>query len=161
MTAAARRSERSDTTEPVLVTAALAEKAANLRYDDLSTEARTVAGHCFMDFFGVTLAARHEPLANILAAQIAEDGGTAQATVIGRGTRANIEQAALLNGAMSHALDFDDMCFVSLAHPSAPLVPAVLAAAEAERLSGRAVLDAYVVGFEIEARLGRLMNPRH
>ncbi len=96
MTAAARRSERSDTTEPVLVTAALAEKAANLRYDDLSTEARTVAGHCFMDFFGVTLAARHEPLANILAEQIAEDGGTPQATVIGRGTRANIEQAALL-----------------------------------------------------------------
>jgi DNA-binding CsgD family transcriptional regulator len=48
---------------PVLVTAALAEKAANLRYDDLSAEARTVVGHCFMDFFGVTLAARNEPLA--------------------------------------------------------------------------------------------------
>ena len=69
--------------------------------------------------------------------------------------------AALANGTAAHALDFDDMCFVSLAHPSAPLVPAVLAAAESERLPGRAVLDAYVVGFEIEARLGRVMNPRH
>ena len=47
------------------------------------------------------------------------------------------------------------MCFVSLAHPSAPLVPAMLAAAESRAPPGRAVLDAYVVGFEIEARLGR------
>src|SRR5262249_39072979 len=57
--------------------------------------------------------------------------------------------------------DFDDMCFVSLAHPSAPLVPACLAAAESAGASGRSALEAYVVGFEIEARLGRVMNPRH
>ena len=75
--------------------------------------------------------------------------------------RQSIGGAALANGTAAHALDYDDMCFVSLAHPSAPLVPAALAAAEAEGLSGRAVLDAYVVGFEVEARLGRLMNPRH
>jgi 2-methylcitrate dehydratase PrpD len=53
------------------------------------------------------------------------------------------------------------MCFVSLAHPSAPIVPAVLAAGELTGVSGRALLDAYIVGFEIQARLGRLMNPRH
>ena len=69
--------------------------------------------------------------------------------------------AALANGTAAHALDYDDMCFVSLAHPSAPLVAAALAAAEAAGASGRALLDAYVVGFEIEARLGRAMNPRH
>ena len=95
----------------------------------LSPEARTVAGHCFMDFFGVTLAARDEPLANILAEQIAEDGGASQATVIGRGTRANIEQAALPNGAMSHALDFDDVNFGLGGHPTVPVAPAVLALA--------------------------------
>jgi 2-methylcitrate dehydratase PrpD len=53
------------------------------------------------------------------------------------------------------------MCFVSLAHPSAPLVSAALAAAEIAGAPGRAALDAYVAGFEIEARLGRVMNPRH
>jgi 2-methylcitrate dehydratase PrpD len=53
------------------------------------------------------------------------------------------------------------MCFVSLAHPSAPLASAVLAIGEAVGASGAAVLDAYVIGFEIEARLGRSMNPRH
>src|SRR6185436_3285254 len=61
----------------------------------------------------------------------------------------------------AHALDYDDMCFVSLAHPSAPLVAAALASAEAAGASGAALLDGYVVGFEIEGRLGVVMNPRH
>jgi 2-methylcitrate dehydratase PrpD len=161
MTAAAGRSERSDTTEPVLVTVALAAKAANLRYDDLSTQARTVAGHCFMDFFGVTLAARHEPLANILAEQIAEDGGSPQATVIGRGTRVNIEQAALLNGAMSHALDFDDVNFSLGGHPTVPVAPAVLALAEHRKLDGKRLLEAFAAGFETECRIGRLVGRSH
>jgi 2-methylcitrate dehydratase PrpD len=161
MTAAARRSEQSDTTAPVLVTAALAEKASKLRFEDLSPEARTVAGHCFMDFFGVTLAARHEPLAEILAAQIAEDGGTPQATVIGRGTRANIEQAALLNGAMSHALDFDDVNFALGGHPTVPVAPAVLALAEHRKLDGKRLLEAFAAGFETECRIGRLIGKTH
>src|SRR5262245_30714867 len=161
MTAAARKSEQSDTTAPVLVTAALAEKAANLRFENLSAEARTVAGHCFMDFFGVTLAARHEPLAEILAAQIAEDGGTPQATVIGRGTRANIEQAALLNGAMSHALDFDDVNFALNGHPTVPVAPAVLALGEHHKLDGRRLLEAFAAGVETECRIGRLVGRSH
>jgi 2-methylcitrate dehydratase PrpD len=81
--------------------------------------------------------------------------------VLGTTVRASATGAALANGTSAHALDFDDMCFVSLAHPSAPLVPAALAAAETSGASGRSVLDAYVTGFEIEARLGRVMNPRH
>lgn len=161
MTAAARRSERSDTTEPVLVTAALAEKAATLRYEDLTPEARTIVGHCFMDFFGVTLAGRHEPLANILAEQIAEDGGAPQATVIGRNMRANIEQAALLNGAMSHALDFDDVNFALGGHPTVPVAPAVLALAEYRKLDGKRLVEAFAAGFETECRIGRLVGSSH
>ena len=64
--------------------------------------------------------------------------------------RAGASGAALANGTAAHALDYDDMCFVSLAHPSAPLVPAVLAAAESRAPPAARVLDAYVVGFEIE-----------
>ena len=82
-------------------------------------------------------------------------------SVWGTPSHASAPDAALANGTAAHALDYDDMCFVSLAHPSAPLVPAIVAAGELADASGRAVLDAYVVGFEIQARLGRLMNPRH
>jgi 2-methylcitrate dehydratase PrpD len=161
MTATPLTRESSDTAEPVLVTKALAQKAASLRYDDLSPEARTVAGHCLMDFFGVTLAGRHEPLANILAEQIAEDGGAPQATVIGRNTRANIEQAALLNGAMSHALDFDDVNFAMNGHPTVPIAPAVLALAEQKGLDGKRLVEAFAAGFEIECRIGRLVGRTH
>src|SRR5438309_2212000 len=69
--------------------------------------------------------------------------------------------AAHDDGTAAHAHDYDDMCFVSLAHPSAPLVAAAFAAAELAGSSGRALVDAYIVGFEIEGRLGRAMNPRH
>src|SRR5204862_933988 len=82
-------------------------------------------------------------------------------TVLGTDVRCAPADAALANGTAAHALDFDDMCFVSLAHPSAPLVSGALAVAEMIGAPGRALLDAYVVGFEIEARLGRVMNPRH
>ena len=61
----------------------------------------------------------------------------------------------------AHALDYDDMCFVSLAHPSCALVPALLAAGELAHAPPSALLDAYVVGFELECRLGNVMNPRH
>jgi len=81
--------------------------------------------------------------------------------VLGTSARVSATGAALANGTAAHALDFDDMCFVSLAHPSAPLVAAILAAAELVGAPGRLVLDAYVVAFEIEARIGRVMNPRH
>jgi 2-methylcitrate dehydratase PrpD len=81
--------------------------------------------------------------------------------VLGTAIRATASNAALANGTAAHALDFDDMCFVSLAHPSAPLVACAIAAAELAGAGGPALLDAYIVGFEIEGRFGRAMNPRH
>jgi 2-methylcitrate dehydratase PrpD len=138
--------------------------------------ARARAAAALLDTVGVTLAGAVEPVARIVQSTIGGNGGGVHAenggrvfrpgdaegcAVIGTAHRAAAPDAALANGTAAHALDYDDMCFVSLAHPSAPLVPAVLAAGELNGSSGAAILDAYVVGFEIEARLGRLMNPRH
>jgi 2-methylcitrate dehydratase PrpD len=122
--------------------------------------ARARASAAILDTVGVALAGAAEPAARIVQQVVAAEGGD-HCTVFGTGTRASASGAALANGTAAHALDYDDMCFVSLAHPSAPLVSALLAAGERERTSGRALIDAYVVGFEIEARLGRVMNPRH
>src|SRR4051812_35040497 len=109
---------------------------------------------------GVTLAGAAEPAARIVQ-RVVEQDGVGPCRVLGTALRASAANAALANGTAAHALDYDDMCFVSLAHPSAPLVAAALAAGEAAPASGAALLDAYVAGFEIEARLGRAMNPRH
>ncbi len=123
-------------------------------------EARTAAARALLDTIGVTLAGATEPAARIVQRVVSADGA-GPSLVLGTAVRASAGNAALANGTAAHALDYDDMCFVSLAHPSAPLVAATLAAAETAGSPGRALLDAYVVGFEIEARLGRAMNPRH
>jgi 2-methylcitrate dehydratase PrpD len=125
-----------------------------------SAAARVAAARAVLDTVGVTLAGASEPAARIVR-RVVEPDGSGPCTVLGTGLRASAGNAALANGTAAHALDYDDMCFVSLAHPSAPLVAAALAAAEVAGASGRALLDAYIVGFEIEGRLGRAMNPRH
>jgi 2-methylcitrate dehydratase PrpD len=124
------------------------------------TEARSAAARAVLDTVGVTLAGAAEPAACIVR-RVIEADGRGPCGVFGTTLHASASNAALANGTAAHALDYDDMCFVSLAHPSAALVAAALAAGEVTGASGRALLDAYVVGFEIEGRLGRVMNPRH
>ncbi len=123
-------------------------------------EAREMAARAFLDTIGVMLAGASEPAARIVQATVAVDG-PGPCRILGTAQTAAASNAALANGTAAHAHDFDDMCFVSLAHPSAPLVAAGLAAGEVAHACGAALLDAYVVGFEIEGRLGRAMNPRH
>jgi 2-methylcitrate dehydratase PrpD len=122
--------------------------------------ARAAAARAVLDTVGVTLAGAAEPAARIVQ-RVVEQDGSGPCRVLGTPLRASAANAALANGTAAHALDYDDMCFVSLAHPSAPLVAAALAVAEVAGAAGAALLDAYVVGFELEGRLGRAMNPRH
>lgn len=121
---------------------------------------RAIAARAFLDTVGVILAGVNEDASRVVRRVIAGEG-RGSAAIFGTATRTSPSNAAFANGTAAHALDFDDMCFVSLAHPSAPLVPACIATAESAGISGRSALDAYIVGFEIEARLGRVMNPRH
>jgi len=122
--------------------------------------ARAAAARALLDTVGVALAGAGEPAARAVQRVIAPDG-CGPCRVLGTAMQVSAGHAALANGTAAHALDYDDMCFVSLAHPSAPLVAAALAAAESTGACGRALLEAYVVGFELEGRLGRAMNPRH
>jgi 2-methylcitrate dehydratase PrpD len=124
---------------------------------DAIARARTAC----LDTIGVMLAGAVEPSARIVQRLAASESPSGACTVVGAAQHTSPSLAALANGTAAHALDFDDMCFVSLAHPSAPLVAAALAVAELTGANGRALLEAYVVGFELEAVLGRLMNPLH
>ena len=81
-------------------------------------------------------------------------GSPGLSTVWGSALTAAPPQAALANGALAHGLDFDDTHADSVCHASAVLVPTVLALAESERLTGRAVLTALVAGYEGMIRLG-------
>src|SRR4029450_411541 len=119
-------------------------------------EARRRAAVAVCDTVGVILAGAPETAAMIIRRTvIAERQGNCR--VFGTAERANAGDAALANGVAAHAHDYDDMCFVSLAHPSCALVPAILATGELAGASGHDVLDAYVIGFELEGRLGLVM----
>jgi 2-methylcitrate dehydratase PrpD len=123
-------------------------------------EARRRAAIALCDTVGVILAGAPESAADIIRQTVvAESRGHCR--VLGTHAQANASDAALANGVAAHAHDYDDMCFVSMAHPSCALVPSILAAGELTGASGFEVLDAYIAGFEIECRLGLVMNPRH
>jgi 2-methylcitrate dehydratase PrpD len=123
-------------------------------------QATTIAMRSFIDTIGVIVAGSVEPSARLVQELVAADGGDS-CRILGTGQRASAAGAALANGTAGHALDFDDSCTLLSGHPSAPLVAALLSAGELAAASGRQLLDAYVIGFEIECRLGLVMNPRH
>jgi 2-methylcitrate dehydratase PrpD len=121
--------------------------------------ASVVGKQCLLDWLGVTLAARGEPLVAMLADELAQGAGD-DSTLIGLGRRASAMDAALINGAAGHALDFDDV-IVPMGHPTAPVAPAVLALGEMIGASGADVLAAFITGIEAECRIARLMGSSH
>jgi 2-methylcitrate dehydratase PrpD len=141
-------------------TEALVDTLAEIAAQPIPPVARTVARHCLLDWFGCAIAGSREPLSQIMLREVAPlDAG--EATLVGRCERTGMLTAALINGAMSHALDFDDTHTVMSGHPSVPVMPAVLAVAERDHISGAALISAIVVGVEVECRLGALLNPGH
>src|SRR5437588_8360404 len=104
-------------------------------------DARLAAARALVDTVGVTRAGASEPCAEIVQRVIAAEGA-GPCHILGTTACAGAANAALANGTAAHAHDYDDMCFVSLAHPSAPLVSCALAAGEVADAIGRAVLDA-------------------
>jgi 2-methylcitrate dehydratase PrpD len=143
------------------ITSALATLGAGFRFADLPPDVVLLAKQCFLDWLGCALAGSREPLAAILQDEVREQGGHAQATILGTAERASLQQAALVNGAASHALDYDDVQWEMSGHPSVPVFPGLLALAESRRASGRDFLTAFVAGFETECRVGLLVNPGH
>lgn len=143
------------------VTTHLAEQVARAREGGLPAEARDVARDAVVDTLGVALAGCREDVARIATRLVAPYAGASGARVVGTMLRAAPTEAAMVNGTSAHALDFDDVNPPMSGHPSAVLVPALFALAEVGGASGAELLDAYAVGFEVAARLGRALNPEH
>ena len=123
-------------------------------------EAIMAAKRAVLDTIGVALAGVPEPGPRIVRELVAEHG-PGPASVLGTAQRAQIGDAAWANGTAAHALDYDDTTVPMHGHPSAPLLPAVLAVAEARGLSGAALLDAFVIGFEVESTVGSVLGDSH
>jgi 2-methylcitrate dehydratase PrpD len=107
-----------------------------------------------LDVLGLCVAAHRLPTSAGAVAFVREQGGTAQATGVGVPEALPAAQAAFVNGVLAHSLDYDDTHLPSVLHPSACVVPAALAAAEAAGADGRQTVAAIAVGLEVAVRLG-------
>jgi 2-methylcitrate dehydratase PrpD len=126
------------------------------------SEAVDREGHrTFLNWVGCAVgAATHDAMQAALAA-IQTLQPAPQATVLGRAERVDMAAAALLNGISSHTFDFDDTHLKTIIHPAGPVASAALALAEHLGASGRALVDALVLGIDVSCRVGNMMYPDH
>jgi len=142
------------------ITRALARFLVQSRYADIPVAVRHEAVRALLNWTGCAIGgAGHETVDRALAA-LSPFTGAAQASLPGRAERLDILQAALINGISSHLLDFDDTHARAI-HPSAPVLPAVLAYAEWQKISGADFLHAFILGVEAECRVGLSVYPEH
>lgn len=141
------------------VTDELARFVVESSFEAMPAAAVEAAKKAILDCFGVTLAGAATSEGRIMAAFVEDVGGNPTSTVIAAGMRTSPPWAALANGTMGHAEDFDDSAYPMLGHPSVPVLPAVLALGEPREASGKDVVTAYLVGFETESKLGRALIP--
>jgi 2-methylcitrate dehydratase PrpD len=112
------------------------------------------AKHVILDTVGVALAASARPIGKIVVRHVAANAGaSATATVFGAGIKASAPMAGLANGTLANALDFDEG-----SHLSTHILPAALAVAEHGGLSGKQVLDAFILAYEASARLTQAVD---
>ena len=135
-------------------TRALVDFVVNTKFEDLPQGVIRASKRCFLDWVGVTVGGMKDPSVKILLDFIKETGGEAQASIMGYRIKTSVLHAALVNGTMAHALDFDDAHMGTRNHPSAPLIASLLALGEYKRSPGSQVLTAFVLGFEVATRMG-------
>jgi len=142
------------------LTTALAAHLYKATYEQLEPQALLNAKLAMLDTLGCALAGAREPVVDTLLRTPGMNTPGAVA-VLGRRERLEPLCAALVNGAAAHALDFDDVNIAMGGHPTAPVLPALLAVAASRACTGRQLLLAYVAGFEAQARLARSVNFHH
>jgi 2-methylcitrate dehydratase PrpD len=143
------------------VTAEIARKAARLAWTDLPDDLVERTRQCLLDWFAVTVAGAQDELTDILVREAMEDGAKGEASLVGRAEKTLVSAATLINGAASHALDYDDVNFSMGGHPTVTVVPALLALGETMKASGRLFVESFVAGYETSGRVGRLVAPSH
>ncbi|MDA7964509.1 MmgE/PrpD family protein [Ruegeria sp.] len=125
-----------------------------------TSQARIVTSLSALDWLAVGRAGADEPVSRIIRDMVLAEGGAAQAKLFGGGA-APLRAAALVNGTISHALDYDDTHFAHIGHPSVAVFPAALAIAEFEDKPIVDLLEAALIGMELSIRIGLWLGRGH
>lgn len=146
------------TTEELISSAAVRFATERLPDSVLNAAAAAV-----LDWIGCAVGAANSDLARSMEFFLAEEpsaGGRASVLLPGSPS-ASARTAALINGAISHVLELDDIFAPALYHPGVCVVPAALAGSQVAAVSGERFLRAVIAGYEVSNRLGFAINPQH
>ncbi len=135
-------------------------EVAAIKAADIPDTARAMTRFSLFDWLVVARAGAGEPLSRIVLDYVTEEAGRPVATIAG-GAKVPARAAALANGTVSHALDYDDTHFAHIGHLSVGIMPAALAAGEETGASAASVCDAFLVGAEAACRIGMVLGRQH
>lgn len=127
----------------------------------ISVKARRYAAYSMFDWLVCARAGVGEPVSSIIREYLESEGGTPVATVAGSKQKLPARAAALANGTISHALDYDDTHFAHIGHLSVGIYPAAFAVGEQLGTSATDVRDAFLLGAEAACRLGMVLGRVH
>src|SRR5262245_22033206 len=140
-------------------TEAIIDFVSGLRYGALSDEVRHYARRHLLDTVGVMIAGAGGEVASRAEAMLAAVRPAGRVPVPGRARRADLIDAAFLGGTAAHGIELDDGFRQGSVHPGCVVVPAVLALGYERRISGKALIEAVVAGYEAEIAIGRAVHP--
>ncbi|WP_324417458.1 MmgE/PrpD family protein [Bradyrhizobium sp.] len=138
----------------------MAELVAATSWADIASQQHE-AKRSILNFFATAIGSAHDPAVTIASRTLSPFSGGATSTIIGRTERLDAMGAAFVNAISANLLDFDDTHPETIIHPAAPVAAPVLALAEARGLAGRDVLVAFILGVEVECRIGNAVSPQH
>lgn len=145
--------------EPVL--APFAHFAADAATCDFPDEVWHAAKRCVLDYMGATLPGGAVAPATLMKVAFADMLGRGSARLYPGGEVTDPRTAALINGAASHTIEFDDIYRDGIYHPGVPVISAALAIAEARQVSGETLLRGVISGYEVSNRIAETINPAH
>lgn len=134
---------------------------AESRWEDMAPVLRQEAKRSILNNLGCGLGVAKDPAVLTALAVMRNFSGAPVATVIGQGVKLDPMAASFVNAIACNLLDYDDTHLATVIHPTAPVAPALLALAEQRGLSGAAVLHAFLLGGEVECRIGNAVSPGH
>ncbi len=140
-------------------TAVLAEWAAAFRLEDAPDAVVERMKALVLDLLRVVAVGARLPWSRATRKLALKLGGTGESSLLLCGSRLDAARAAFVNGAYAHACDLDDTHVGSMHHAGASILPAVLAVAERENSTGRALLEAAIIGYEASLRIGLATQP--
>jgi 2-methylcitrate dehydratase PrpD len=139
----------------------LARFVTDTQAADIPPHVRHEAKRALINFFATAIGGCRDEAIETSLGVLTAFAGTGAAPVIGRNERVDALTAAFINAASSNVLDFDDTHIPTVIHPTAPVAPALLALASLRPISGADLLTAFILGVEIECRLGNAVSPSH